>query len=113
MWIFRWILIVIVVFFLVGFLTQNSDQSVTVTVFGWSSPSWPLSYVLFLAGLAGYVLSMLVAVINQLRLRGQISGLRRQNKTLQTELDRLRNLALEEDELTATFSEKTAEVKKP
>jgi uncharacterized integral membrane protein len=111
MWIFRWILIIIVVFFLVGFLTQNSDQNVTVSVFGWDSPSWPLSYVLFLAGLIGYVLSLIVAAINQLRLRGQISGLRRQNKTLQAELDRLRNLALEEDDLSVAIAEKNAEAK--
>jgi hypothetical protein len=38
-----------------------------------------------------------VALFNQLRLRSQIANLRRENRLLQTELDRLRNFAIEED----------------
>ena len=95
MWILRWILLIIVLFFLVGFLSQNADQVVTVRLMGWTSPDMPLSYALFLAGLAGYALCLLVALINQIRLRSQISALKRQNRELHVELDKLRNLALE------------------
>ena len=97
MWIFRWIIIIIVIFLLVGFLSQNSRQQVSVTVFGWTSPEWPLAYMLFLAGFVGYVLSLLVAIINQVRLRVQIAALKRENRNVRVELDRLRNLAVEED----------------
>ncbi|RPH94896.1 LapA family protein [candidate division KSB1 bacterium] len=95
MWILRWILLIIVLFFLVGFLSQNADQIVSVRIMGWTSPDLPLSYALFLAGLAGYALCLLVALINQIRLRTQIGTLRKQNRELQSELDRLRNFALE------------------
>ena len=110
MWILRWILLIIVLFFLVGFLSQNADQIVTVRLMGWTSPELPLSYALFLAGLAGYALCLLVALINQIRLRSQIGTLRRQNRELHVELDKLRNLALE-GEFPAVESEAAEEAK--
>jgi uncharacterized integral membrane protein len=79
----------------VSFLSENDDPSVTIGLMGRPLPEMPLSYALFLAGLAGYALCLLVALINQVRLRSQIGALRRQNRELQTELDRLRNFALE------------------
>ncbi|HEY3294865.1 MAG TPA: LapA family protein [bacterium] len=97
MWILRWLLLILVMFFLVGFLSENADQIVTVKLLGKPFPDAPLSYALFFAGLAGYVLCLIVALINQLRLRGQIGTLRRKNRELQIELDRLRNFALEGD----------------
>lgn len=97
MWIFRWIILIVVLFFLMGFLLQNSYDQVSVKVFGWTSPEWPLAYMLFLAGFVGYVISFLVAIVNQVRLRMQISQLRRENRQVREELDRLRNLAIEED----------------
>lgn len=101
MWIFRWFLLIVVLFFLIGFLSQNSDQVVYVRLLGWESPELPLSYMLFLAGLAGYGLCLIVALVNQLRLRSQISQLRKQNRDMHTELNRLRNFALEEEALPA------------
>ncbi len=99
MWIFRWFLLIVVLFFLVGFLSQNSEQIVSVKLMGWESPDLPLAYMMFLAGLVGYGLCLIVALINQIRLRSQLSHLRKLNRDMQTELDRLRNLALEEDGL--------------
>ena len=101
MWIFRWFLLIILMFFLVGFLSQNSDQNVFVRLLGWESPELPLAYMLFLAGLAGYGLCLIVALVNQIRLRSQIGHLKRLNRDLQTELNRLRNFALEEEALPA------------
>ena len=95
MWILRWLLLIIVLFFLVGFLSQNADQSVTVRLLGWQWTDVQVSYALFLAAVVGYFVATLVALINQLRLRSQINALRRRNREMQIELDRLRNLALE------------------
>jgi uncharacterized integral membrane protein len=97
MWILRWLLLIVVLFFLVGFLSQNAEDHVQVQLMGWQSPEMPLSYALFLAGLAGYALCLIVAMINQIRLRAQLGSLRRKNRELQSELDRLRNFALEEE----------------
>ena len=101
MWILRWFLLIVVLFFLVGFFSQNSEQIVSVRLMGWTSPDLPLAYMLFLAGLAGYLLCLLVALVNQLRLRSQIAALKRESRAQQTELDRLRNFAIEEDSLGA------------
>ncbi len=97
MWILRWLVLILVMFFLVGFLSENADQIVTVRLLGRPFPDAPLSYALFFAGLAGYVLCLIVALINQIRLRSQISALRRKNREQQIELDRLRNFSLEGD----------------
>ncbi|MCC6476252.1 LapA family protein [bacterium] len=97
MWIFRWFLLTIVVFFLVFFLSQNSDDKVMVRLLGWETPELPLSFMLFLAALVGYVVSLLVAIVNQIRLRSEISRERRRNKALEQEIERLRNFMLEED----------------
>jgi len=97
MWILRWLLLLVVIFFLVGFLSQNADPKVHVQIITWESPELPLSFMLFLAALVGYIVSLLVAVINQLRLRSEISAQKRRNQALQHELERLRNFALEED----------------
>lgn len=97
MWILRWLIFLIVVFFLVGFLSQNSEPKVQVQIITWQSPSLPLSFMLFLAALAGYIVSLLVAVINQLRLRSELSAQKRRNQSLQNELERLRNFMLEEE----------------
>ncbi|MFZ5433402.1 MAG: LapA family protein [Calditrichota bacterium] len=108
MWILRWLFAIVVLFFLVGFLSQNSDQIVSVQFMNWKSPELPLSYALFLAGAIGYALCLLVALLNQLRLRSQLAGLRRKNRELQIELDRLRNFALE-GELPAADAASTEE----
>ncbi len=97
MWILRWLLFLIVIFFLVGFLSQNAEPKVQVQIITWQSPQLPLSFMLFLAALVGYIVSLLVAVINQLRLRSEISAQKRRNQALQNELERLRNFALEEE----------------
>ena len=101
MWIFRWFLLIVLMFFLVGFLSQNSDQIVYARLMGWTSPEMPLAYMLFLAGLVGYLMCLVVALINQFRLRTQIGNLKKLNRDMQTELNRLRNLALEEEALPA------------
>lgn len=101
MWIIRWFLLIILLFFLVGFFSQNSEQIASVRVFGWTSPDMPLAYMMFVSGIAGYLICLLIALINQIRLRSQIAALRRESRALQTELDRLRNFALEDVEYTA------------
>jgi hypothetical protein len=45
--------------------------------------------------------------VNQIRLRAQISAMRRENRAVREELDRLRNFALEEDEFKDTRSEES------
>ena len=96
--IFHWIILIVILVFVVAIFTQNNQTMGTVKFFKWqTSPDWPISYSLLLAGIAGYLLSFLIALINQLRLRAQIGRLKRENKQVREELDRLRNLAVEED----------------
>jgi uncharacterized integral membrane protein len=54
----------------------------------------PLSLALFGAMLAGFLVSAVLAVADQLRLRGRLRKLRKTNERLESELAALRNLPL-------------------
>ena len=96
--VFNWIILIVILVLIVAIFTQNNQTLGTVKIFKWqTSPDWPISYSLLLAGILGYLLSLIVAIINQLRLRAQIGHLKRENRQVREELDRLRNLAVEED----------------
>ena len=97
MWIFRWIILLLIVFVMVMFFAQNSTQLVTVNLMN-KSPELPLSLALFLAATVGFLIATAVAIINQLRLRMQISAAKREVREVHKELDRLRNFALEDEE---------------
>jgi uncharacterized integral membrane protein len=106
--IFHGIILIVVLVLVVAIFTQNNQTLGTTKIFKWqTSPDWPISYSLLLAGLAGYLLSLLVAVINHLRLRAQIGRLKRENRQVREELDRLRNLAVEEDMTLSSSSEES------
>lgn len=106
--IFHGIILIVVLVLVVAIFTQNNETLGTVKIFKWqTSDDWPISYSLILAGLAGYLLSLIVAVINQLRLRAQIGHLKRENRQVREELDRLRNLAVEEDMAPPSSPEET------
>lgn len=97
MWIFRWIIITIFILLLVGFLGLNQDELVNVDFLFWESPQIPLAYALFFAFAAGMVIHLIAAIFRQIQLRAEINQQKRQIKKLQDELEKLRNLSIEED----------------
>lgn len=100
MWIIRWVLITILILVLVGFLGLNLGQDVIVDFLFWQSPPIPLAYALFVAFALGMIVHLLIAITRQFQLRAQIGRQKRQIRKLQDELEKLRNLSIEEELLT-------------
>ena len=97
MWIIRWVLITIVILILVEFLGLNQDEFVDVDFLFWESLPIALAYDLFFAFAAGMVVHLLIAIFSQFQLRAEIGRQKRQVRKLQDELQKLRNLSLDED----------------
>ncbi|MBU0692851.1 LapA family protein [bacterium] len=109
MWIFRWIILLLIVFVMVMFFAQNSNEVVTINLMN-KHPEMPLSLSLFLAATIGFLIATIVAIFNQIKLRMQISAMKREVRDVREELDRLRNFALEdeaEDDGTGTEESKS------
>jgi uncharacterized integral membrane protein len=97
MWIIRWVLITILILVLIGFLGLNQNQIVNVNFFFWQSPEIPLALALFIAFAGGMLVQLLFAIVKQFQLRAEIGRQKRQVRRLQEELEKLRNLAIEEE----------------
>jgi len=97
MWIIRWTIIVIVILAILGFSLQNQDQKVQIRVGGYTSPEMPLYFALYIAFAMGILVFLLISIYNLLQLKTEISRHRRDNRRLKEELDRLRNLSIDED----------------
>lgn len=106
MWIFRWIILLLIVFVMVMFFAQNSNEVVTINLMN-KHPELPLSLSLFLAAVIGFLIATIVAIFNQIRLRMQISTMKREVRDVREELDRLRNFALEDEEQNETGTEES------
>ena len=97
MWIIRWIFITILLLAIVSFMGQNQDDKVMVHFFTWTSPEIEVSYLLFIAFGAGVLLHLLFSMLKQFQLQAEMGRLKRQIRKLHSELEQLRNLAIEEE----------------
>lgn len=100
MWIIRWSIIVIVLLALLGFSLQNQEQRVAINIGTYISPEMPLYFALYLAFALGIFVFFLISVYNLLQLKSEIARHKRDNRKLRDELDRLRNISID-DELPA------------
>ncbi len=98
MWIFRWVLIALLILIILGFALQNQKQTVSVRILNWESPVLPLYFFLYMAFGAGIFFWVLVTTLNTIKLKGEIMKLNRENRKIKDELNRLRNANIEEDE---------------
>ena len=97
MWIVRWTIIVIVIIAVIGFSLQNQEQKVQIRIGTFTSNEMPLYFALYLAFSLGLIVFLLISVYNLLQLRMEITRHRRDNRKLREELDRLRNISIEEE----------------
>jgi len=98
MWIVRWIVSAVFIILIIGFAMQNTDEQVVVTFVKWQSiplPLWVVMYVSFIVGVAFW---LFVSIFKILALKTQNRKSRKEVKALQDELDRLRNVSVEETE---------------
>ena len=109
MLIFRWVLGAVLIIIILGFALQNQDQTVSVRIFKWQSPILPLYFFLYLSYGAGLLTWVIVSAFSLLRLKGDTYKLQRENRRIRAELNRLRNVGIE-DEMEATELEENEEV---
>ena len=101
MWIFRWILAALVIIVVLGFALQNQDQTVSVRVITYQSPVLPLYTFLYIAFGIGFLFWLAIFLFNSIKLKSEIATLQRENKKVRKELNRMRNVNID-DEAEAT-----------
>jgi uncharacterized integral membrane protein len=112
MWLIRWTIIVIVLLALLGFSLQNQTQKVHIFFGPYVTEDMPLYFALYISFALGVFVFFLISVYNLLQLKKELARQRRDNRRLREELDRLRNISIEEEisrELPETESEEGKE----
>ena len=101
MWIFRWVLAALIILVILGFALQNQDQTVSVRVLTWQSPVLPLYLFLYVAFGIGLLFWGGIFLFNSIKLKSEIASLQQENKKVRNELNRMRNVNID-DEAEAT-----------
>ena len=96
MWIVRWIVSAILILLFLLFAFYNQD-TLTVDFLKWTSPPLPLYIFLYIAFALGLLFWLLISALNTIKLRADIHRLQRENRKIRIELDRLRNVSIEEE----------------
>ena len=96
--IIRWILSAIVILIILGFALQNQEQTVSVQVLKWQSANLPLYLFMYLAFGAGLLLWVVVSSFNLLKLKAEMIRYQKENKRIREELNKLRNVNIDDDE---------------
>ena len=87
---------ILIVFVLLVILLQNGGQQVSVKALTWESGMMPLPIVIFLALVAGAAIGAAIMAFTTIDARSEIRALKVKNGQLQSELEKLRNIALED-----------------
>ena len=107
MWILRWLFGALLIILILGFSLQNQNQTVSIQLLNWKSPVLPLYLYLYFAFGAGMIFWVLISAFNIFKLRGQMHQVEKENRRLKKELDRLRNVDIEDDLETAAPAQET------
>lgn len=100
MWIIKWILILFAVVFLIFFAMHNTDIRVPIRFFKWETVNdLPLWLVIYLSFTAGMVFWLAVSIYQVISLKGENRKWRKKTKNLESELNRLRNVSVEDSVL--------------
>uniref|UniRef100_A0A7C4TCJ2 DUF1049 domain-containing protein n=1 Tax=candidate division WOR-3 bacterium TaxID=2052148 RepID=A0A7C4TCJ2_UNCW3 len=91
------IFVIVVIGFLIGFITLNSGERVRVDIFGQKITDLSLSLVCFYAFAAGMIFVLVFALADEIILRNTLHKMKKENTNLKKELDALRNLPFEEE----------------
>lgn len=97
MWIVKWILIVVSVILLIGFAMQNADVTVPIKFYKWETINeLPLWLVMYLSFIVGMIFWLGVSIYQVITLKGESRKWQKRVKTLESELNRLRNVSVED-----------------
>lgn len=98
MWILRTFLIIILIALVVGFAIYNSDEKISVNLYGQEYIDVPMIFVAFWALVIGMLISFVLGVSYYFKMHSELRSLRKENKKMTDEITALRNLPLEETE---------------
>jgi uncharacterized integral membrane protein len=102
MWIIKWILIVLVVIFLIGFAMQNSQVNVPLRFMKWETVNdMPLWLIMYLSFIAGMIFWLAVSIYQVISLKSESHKWQKRTRQLENELNRLRNVSVEDTVLPA------------
>ncbi len=112
MWIVKWFIGAILVVIIILFAMQNSSVMVSVRFWQWETaremPLWIVMYVSFAAGMFFW---LFISIFQMLGLKNENRQVRKELKKLRSELDRLRNVAVD-DMIMPSTQANTENVKK-
>ena len=99
MWIVKWILFILFFLILVGFALQNQSQEVSVVILKgkWQTVNLPLWVFLYAAFAIGVLFSIIISILNIIKLKTENMRLQKQHRKVKEELNRLRNVSIDED----------------
>lgn len=109
MWIIKWILGALLIILVLGFALQNQHQMVQVRIVNWISPELPLYFIVYLSFAFGMITWLLTSIFKILQLKADCRNYRKQSEQLQEELNKLRNLSVEEAVSTSNTPEESGE----
>jgi uncharacterized integral membrane protein len=95
-WVFRLVLLLVVVIGLGYVLAANMDQTVDLEFFNYEYLDTPLIYVVAACFVLGFLVALMVMGMREFRHRREIGRLKRRTRQLDRELADLRTLPLQE-----------------
>ncbi|MBN1560998.1 LapA family protein [candidate division KSB1 bacterium] len=100
MWIIKWILIVLVVIFLIGFAMQNAQVNVPLRFMKWETVNdMPLWLIMYLSFIGGMIFWLAVSIYQVISLKNENRKWQKKTRQLESELNRLRNVSVEDSVL--------------
>jgi len=97
MWIIKWIIWVLLLLFIIYFGAENSTQTVFVKFIKWRSPELQLWVVMYLSFGVGILIWLFGSIFKIIQLKTEVRKINKDNSKLRKELDKLRNLSIEEE----------------
>jgi uncharacterized integral membrane protein len=97
MWILRTLVIIILITLIVGFAIYNSEERVSVNLYGKEYYDVPMIFVAFWALVVGMLISFALGIGYYFRMYSELRNQRGENQKLLQEITALRNLPLEEE----------------
>jgi uncharacterized integral membrane protein len=97
MWILRTLVIIILITLIVGFAIYNSEERVSVNLYGKEYYDVPMIFVAFWALVVGMLISFALGISYYFRMYSELRNQRSENQKLLQEITALRNLPLEEE----------------
>ncbi len=98
MWILRTLVIIVLITLIVGFAIYNSDERISVNLYGKQYFDVPMIFVAFWALVVGMLISFALGIGYYFKMYSELRNQRRENQKLLEEVTALRNLPLEEEE---------------